>query len=157
MVTQAVLLAAVSQDPPLIDIDYTLLVQAGIFLVLFVVMRKLVFLPYLQARRERDANIGGARNEAKSLDIDCTERTQRYEERLMAARKEAATGRAQRRAEGTSKGEELLTDARQRADAKLQAARVRIAKSVPAAELALRTRADQLAQAIASKVLGRSV
>lgn len=157
MVTQAALLAAASQDPPLIDIDYTLLVQAGIFLFLFVVMRKLVFLPYLAARRDRDASIGGARDEASRLESDSGERTKRYEERLMAARKEAATGRAQRRAEGEARADELMADARQRADAKLQQARTRIEKSVPAAELALRTKADQLARSIASKVLGRSV
>lgn len=157
MVTQATLLVAASQDPPLIDWDYTLLVQAGIFLLLFVVMRKLVFLPYLEALRERDANIGGARKEAERLGADNDERTQRYQARLMAARKEAATGRTQRRAEGEAKADEVLSDARQRADAKLQAARARIDKSVPAAELALRTRADQLARSIASKVLGRQV
>jgi F-type H+-transporting ATPase subunit b len=142
---------------PVIDWDWTILVQAGIFLVLFVVMRKLVFLPYLESRRERDDNVDGAKERAAQSSTDAETRLARYEAKVKAARLEAAGSRAELRGEGETKATDLLSQARGKADAKLADARERIAKSVPAAELALRTRADELARTIATKVLGRSV
>jgi F-type H+-transporting ATPase subunit b len=151
------LCAAGGHDPPLIDIDATLFIQLGIFLVLFVVLRKFVFLPYLEAKKDRAANIDGAREKANRLQSDAAEKLDRYERRLTDARKEAAAGRSKERAEGEAKAAEVLASARQKAEGRLSEARTKINKSVPAAELALRTRADELARAIASKVLGRAV
>lgn len=145
------------QATPVIDWDWTILIQAGIFLVLFVVMRKFVFLPYLESRREREDNVDGAKERAAQSSADAETRLARYEEKVKAARLEAAGTRAELRGEGEAKATSLLSEARSKADAKLANARERIAKSVPAAELALRTRADELARTIATKVLGRSV
>lgn len=142
---------------PVIDIDKTIFVQAGIFLVLFVILRKLVFLPYLEARRQRGEAIEGSKEKASHANADADEKLTRYERRLKEARLEAAAQRTQLRAEGEAKAQQVLGEARKRAEGKLGEARERIGKSVPAAELALRTRADELASAIATKVLGRPV
>ena len=151
------LLAGGGQATPVIDWDWTILVQLGIFLVLFVIMRKLVFLPYLESRREREDNIDGAKERASHSTADAETRLERYEEQIKAARLDAAGTRAELRSEGEAKAQAVLSEARGKADAKLAAPRERIAQSVPAAELALRTRADELARAIAAKVLGRTV
>lgn len=157
MNTLHVLLAAGHNPPPLVDLDGTVFVQFGIFVILLVFLTKLVFRPYLALLKERDANIDGAREEAQRLNDSAQGDLSSYEDKINTARKEGAALRAERRAEAETRANEVLADARERADGKLQAARQKIEKSADAAQLALRTRADEIARSIASKLLGREV
>jgi F-type H+-transporting ATPase subunit b len=143
--------------PPLIDFDYTAVVQLGIFLVLLFVLTKLVFRPYLALLRERSENIDGAREQAVRDSTDAEKKMADYEERLIKARKEAAAVRTELRAEGEQTAAEVLGKARDESEAKVRVARQKIEKSTEAAKLSLRTRADAIAKDIASRLLGREV
>ena len=46
-----------AHEPQLIDIDHTVFVQLGIFLVLFLVLSKFLWKPYLRVRTERVARV----------------------------------------------------------------------------------------------------
>lgn len=154
------LLAAAGEShdaPPLLDIDLTILVQVGLFLLLFVALRGLVFLPYLALRRERHESIEGARESAAQLQQRAKLRLEDLERQLRVARKEAAAERAEAREVTLRNAQRFLINARAQADEILLTSRMRISSSVPATELALRTRADELGQMIAAKVLGRSL
>lgn len=153
----ALLAAEGHKPPPLIDVDGTLLVQLGIFFVLFVGLRRFVFLPYLELRRDQHANIEGAKQEADGLSTQTEDKIARYERRLLEAREAAAGRRLQTRAEGESQAQDILANARRRADERLERARTKLSESAPATELALRTKADSLARAIATRVLGREI
>jgi len=158
MKTALVLLAAEGHKPaPLVDIDGTVFVQFGLFLLLLIVLNKLVFRPYLALLRERDENIDGARTEAQKMNDRAGTDLDSYEDQVMKARKEAATVRAELREEGEKTAAELLAEARNQSEAKITAARDKIHKSADAARLALRTRADGIAKEIATKLLGREV
>ena len=158
MTTIWVLLAGTGHSPPpLIDIDSTVFVQLGIFLVLLVVLTLTVFRPYLALRADRSRNIEGVREEALKLSQANEEKLQGYEEQIARTRKEAAAVRVQIRQEGDTRATELIAEAQKRAAAELGAARQKIEKSTQAAELSLRTRADVLAKAVATKLLGREV
>jgi F-type H+-transporting ATPase subunit b len=152
------LLAATGHKaPPLVDLDTTVFVQFGIFLFLMVILTRLVFRPYLALRAERTRSIDGAREEADRLSEDAAEKLSTYEAQIAKARKEAATVRAEVRAEGESLASQRLKTAHGESEAKVEAARHKIRKTAEAAQLALRTRADQIARSIASKLLGREV
>ncbi|MCK5797096.1 MAG: ATP synthase F0 subunit B [Deltaproteobacteria bacterium] len=153
----ALLSAGGHEATPVIDWDWTILIQAGIFLALFVIMRKLVFLPYLEARQEREDNIDGVKERAEQSSSSIEKSLATYEQTLASARKEAAKTRSKLRSEGEEEAQNELGEAQKSAERSLETARERIQKSVPAAELALRTRADDLARVIATKVLGRPV
>jgi F-type H+-transporting ATPase subunit b len=153
----SLLSAAGSKPPPLVDIDATIFVQFGIFLLLLLVLTRAVFKPYLALRAERSRSIEGAREEALQLDQDARAKLETYERQILAARKEAAAGRLGCRQEGETKAAALLEDARHRAEESLQAARHKLEKSTEAAELSMRTRADTIARIAASKLLGREV
>lgn len=159
MTLQVLLLAAAEghHAPPLIDIDGTVFIQGGIFLVLLVILSKLVFRPYLRLRAEQEANTAGAREEADQESARADEQLESYEQQVLGARKEAAAQRAELRADGESKARQVLSVARKDAEKRLAQARGELAKTAPAARLALRTRADELATVVASKVLGRPV
>ena len=150
-------LILLSGNIPLVDIDGTVFVQFGIFLIMLVFLTKFVFKPYLALLRERGENIEGAKEEATRVNTDADVKLSSYEEQIVKARKEAASVRAEHRGEGESRAQELLAEARKESDTKLEAARLKIEKSAQAAQLALRTRADQIAKTVASKLLGREV
>jgi F-type H+-transporting ATPase subunit b len=155
-----VLLAAAGgghDAPPLLDIDWTLAVQLAIFLGLYFVLKQAVFAPFLQMRKQRQDSIVGARARAEAMEKSRQERDAEYQRGLAAARQQASAQRATERAAAKDEAQQLLVSAREQCDAKLIDARERIAQSLPAAELAMRTRADQLAKSIASKVLGRQL
>ena len=158
MKTSLLLLSADAHKPaPLVDIDGTIFVQFGLFIVLLFVLTKLVFRPYLALLKERDENIDGAREEAGRMSEQATTDLDRYEDQIVKARKEAASVRASCREEGEKQAVDLLADARVRSEAKVSEAREKIQKSAEATRLALRTRADRIAGEIATKLLGREV
>jgi F0F1-type ATP synthase membrane subunit b/b' len=145
------------KPPPLVDFDYTVAIQLGIFLLLLVVLTRFVFRPYLALRAERMKNIDGAREEAQSVGSVAAEKLARYEDQIAATRKEAAAVRTQLRAEGEGRAAEVVSTAHTEAGARVESARQKIEKSAQAAQLALRSRAEQIASSIASKLLGREV
>jgi F-type H+-transporting ATPase subunit b len=157
MKTLVLLAAEGHKPPPLVDIDGTIFVQFGIFIVLLFILTKFVFRPYLAMLKERDENIDGARAQAAEMNEQTTADVNSYEDKIMAARKEAASVRAVFREEGENEASDVLGKARAESDAKVESSRQRIRKSADAARLALRTRADRIAKEITTKLLGREV
>ena len=103
---QLLLLAAEGQNPPpLVDIDGTVFVQGGIFLLLMFFLHHLVFKPYLAMRKEQGEATAGARQVAEEETAAADERLADYQERLMTAKKEAAAGRAEQRSTGEGKAQ----------------------------------------------------
>jgi F-type H+-transporting ATPase subunit b len=153
----AVLLSAGQKEIPLVDIDSTVFIQFGIFLLLLLFLTRFVFSPFLALRRERSQQIEGAREEALMLGKTSEEKLGTYEKQIFQARKEAALVRERMRKEGEENASSLLADAHSKAEAQIAAARQHIEKSVQAAELGLRTRADHVARAVAEKLLGREI
>lgn len=152
-----VLLAAGGHAPPLVDIDNTVFVQLGIFLLLLIVLTRFVFKPYLALRAERSLRIEGAKEEALKLSADAESKLGSYEEQILKTRREAAASRVEIRKQGESAAVSRLSEARANADAKLETARLKLSKSADAAQLALRARADVIARVAAQKLLGREV
>jgi hypothetical protein len=61
---------AAGDSHPIIDFDYTVVVQLVLFLILFLVANKLLFQPYLRLREKRQAGIEGARHEAERMSAE---------------------------------------------------------------------------------------
>ena len=153
-----VLLAAEGHTPPpLVDIDATVFIQFGIFMILLVVLSKFVFGPWLAIQQERDDNIDGAKSLANNLDSDADEKIANYEDKLIAARKDAAGVRAEFRKEAEGKAGEVLRSARGLSEKEIKAARKKLAEDSAAAQVELGKRADEIAKAIATRLLGREV
>src|SRR5665213_758228 len=66
-----------SHEPQLIDLDQTVFVQLGIFLLLVLVLGKLLWRPYLRVRGERVTRVEGYRQEAARMEIDAAGRLAR--------------------------------------------------------------------------------
>lgn len=156
---QLLLLAMSSEEkvPPVIDIDGTVLIQFGLFLVMYFVLKHMFFEPYLAMRKQRSAGIEGAREEAERMEARAKELEREHERRFQSARAKAEEERLRLRGEGQARERELLTEARGVASAKLAAARKQIDAETQAASIELQQKAQPLARQIASKILGREV
>ena len=140
---------------PVVDIDGTLFVQGGIFLALVVILKPLLFTPWLEAQRRRTESIDGALAKAKALRSDADALVADYDERLATARDRALEMRSVARRDEETTQAKVLADTRAEASASLERERERLLREADQARDALGTRVDDLATQIASKVLGR--
>src|SRR5437899_2192436 len=98
--------------PPLIDLDWTVLIQLGLFLLMLAALWRLLFKPYLALRDARDAGIGGARKQASEMVHRADELAETYEQKMHHAKLRGAEERARLRSEGAAEERQLLGAAR---------------------------------------------
>jgi F-type H+-transporting ATPase subunit b len=151
------LAVAASDDVPLIDIDHTLWIQLGIFLLLMLFLSKVVFGPYLKLKDARAKGIEGARAEATSMQQGAAERVADYEARLLQAKQRGAEEKARLRAEGADREREILTLTRTETTRSVEAARASLHQEAAKLRADMAPRVGELAAAMARKLLGRDV
>lgn len=154
---QDVVSTLASSGYPLIDIDYTVFVQFGLFLLLFVVAKKLLFQPYLQLRERRKAGIDGAREEAERMTAQADAKLADYEKQLASARNRANEEGRKVRAEASTHEKQVTDQARAQAQKAIDEAAAKMRQETEAARLQLLPQANTMARQIASKLLGREV
>lgn len=154
--TPSVLLT-VGAEQPLIDLDWTLLVQLGLFGLTALVATRLLFRPYLAMREERSAGMEGARQEAERLSAEADTQMADYEARLTSARQKAQEERRKLRAEAAREQAALTDRAREEAGKTVADAHAQLERETTTARDELMPRADKLAGEIATKLLGREV
>jgi F-type H+-transporting ATPase subunit b len=152
--TPAVSLAA---GQPLIDVDLTVFVQFGLFVILFLISNRLLFQPYLRLRERRRAGIEGARAEAERMTAEADAKLAAYEKQLVTARNRANDEGRKVRAEAAAHEREVTDKARATAQAATSEAQARVRSETEAARAQLMPQADALARTIAGKLLGREV
>jgi len=143
--------------PPLIDVDGTVFIQLGLFIVMFLVLWRLLFKPYLKLRAERDQSIGGAKHEAHEMEHKADKMVEDYQVRMNAARKQSGDERAKLRGEAAVRERQLVGAARDEAGKALQDARGRVVAQAATAKKSLESQAAVLARQVAKKLLGREV
>lgn len=141
---------------PVVDIDGTLYIQLGIFLLLVLVLGPLLFKPWLEAQERRKAAIEGALAQSRSMRSDADALAKDYDQRLEVAREKAHGVRSEARREEETAQAAKLAAAREEANTGLARERERIATETAAAREALGARVDELADTIANKLLGRA-
>jgi F-type H+-transporting ATPase subunit b len=140
-----------------VDLDASLVVQIGIFILLLVILKPLLFDPMLKLFEEREKKIEGTRREATKEDERSAKALAKYEGILAKAREAGNLERDQLRSEGQKKEAEILALVRSQTTATVESGRKAIAEEAKAARAALDAEANVLGSAIASRVLGREV
>ena len=149
--------AAAEKSQPLIDIDWTVLVQFGIFLVMALVLWALVFKPYLAVQEERGKRIDGAKTDAAAMQGRAASMMSDYEGQLVKAKQRGAVERLKLRAEGQAHEREVLGHARTVGQEALAAAKKDAAAQREAARVKLLAESQAIGQRIASRILGRPI
>jgi len=142
---------------PLIDVDWTVVVQFVLFLVLFAVANRLLFQPYLQLRERRKAGIEGARAEADRMTAEADAKLADYEKQLTVARDRANEQGRKVRLDAAAHEREVTEQARAAAQTAIDEAQTTMRGETEAARAQLMPQAEALAKAITSKLLGREV
>jgi F-type H+-transporting ATPase subunit b len=150
-------LSSLASGHPLIDIDGTVFVQFGLFLLLFLAANKLLFQPYLALRERRKAGIEGARGEAERMTAQADAKLADYEKQLASARSRANEEGRKVRTEATAHEKDVTDKARAEAQKAIDEATAKMKAETDAARLQLLPQANVLAKQIASKLLGREV
>ncbi len=148
---------ASADEHPIIDVDGTVILQFGVFVLLAMIATKLLFKPYLAMREERDKGITGARQEAERLGAEADGQLADYETKLAAARAKAHDEQRKIRIEAAAHEQEVTGKARAEALKAIEASKAKVNEETEAARAELMPKADELANSIVAKLLGRSV
>jgi F-type H+-transporting ATPase subunit b len=140
-----------------VDLDASLVVQIGLFILLMVILKPLLFDPMMKLFQERENKIEGTRREATKEDKRSAEALAKYEKVIAKARDEGGAERDQLRSQGQKKEAEILARVRAQTTTTVEEGRKQIASDAKAARTALETESNALGRSIASRVLGREV
>ena len=143
--------------PPLIDLDGTLFVQLGLFLIMLLVLSRALFGPYLKMRADRDRGIAGARQEATAMADKARSIVEDYDKKLVEAKRRGGEERNKLRQEGVAHEREVVGHARAEVQSAIDAARKRIIADTTTGRASLSSEAGPLARKIVGKILGREV
>ncbi|TXD34983.1 ATP synthase F0 subunit B [Lujinxingia vulgaris] len=136
-----------------IDIDGTLFVQMGAFLLVFVILNFVLIKPYLKTVEAREESVQGSSEEAGEMDAQAAVLTASYDEKLSKARREAQDVRESLRNQGLAEQDDILEEVREELGGKLAEERKVIEDRVVAARAEIDERARALAEAMVQKVL----
>jgi F-type H+-transporting ATPase subunit b len=154
---QTILVTVAAAEHPLIDIDLTVLLQFGLFVVLFVACNKLLFQPYLRLRELRRAGIDGAKAESETMSAQADDKLASYEKQLAVARARAGDETRKIRAKAADDAKRAADQARTAAIAAIHAAQGKVRTETAAARTELLAQANGIATAMATRLLGREV
>jgi F-type H+-transporting ATPase subunit b len=139
----------------IIDLDGTFFLQLGIFVVLFLFLREVVFKPVVAVLDAREHATDGAKDEARELEARAKEKLAAFEAEMTKAKVELSSERERLRKDGAALERELLSKARSDADKILEDANEKMAEETAIARRHIDETVPQFARDIADKLLGR--
>ena len=141
----------------MISLDISILYQVILFIVLWLILKKLFFQPYLHLLEERERRTTGAQHDSTDLEREGAQLRAEYEQKIAAAQTAAYANRERVLEIARAERESVLGQARQEAAQTLDRARQEIAAAIAAERSLAASEAANIAAVIASKVLGRNV
>jgi F-type H+-transporting ATPase subunit b len=141
----------------MIDLDYTFFLQAVIFLSLFLILRKLLFQPYLELFEQRERLVAGMKEEAEALDKEFRDKAAIFDGHVREATAKAAAVMEKLKAEGQAAQRDILGRARRDAAAKVEDAVKAIKAETESVRKEIESDIGNIALQITEKVLGRKI
>ncbi len=153
----SIALASAAQAPEaqLLDLDGTVFIMLGIFLVLLLILWQFLWKPYLHVRDERVTRTDGARAKAAELESEAAARLARVEAALAEARRSGNAETAKLRQEAQLKEQQMVAEAQEAARKMLAEARAKLDASLATEKSNLQAETGLIARQIAEKALGR--
>jgi F-type H+-transporting ATPase subunit b len=141
----------------LISLDKSLIVQAINFVILLLILKRILYKPFLAKMEERTQAIQKSLDEAQAARAQATRQQEENEARLRAAHAEAAAIRAQALKEAAAEQKRLVEAARAESQRLVETAKAQMDADVRRAREELRREVADLATAVAEKLLRRSL
>ena len=141
----------------MIALDYTVLVQIVSFLLLWFLLTRLLFRPFLRLLEERERRTEGVRGETASLMEEAERLRADYESGLARARDEGGAIKQDIRHEALQVRERVLAQAQEEATRHLQAVREQFRRELQSARELETREAEVIAHQMAERILGRRI
>ncbi len=141
----------------MIDIDWTLLVQIFNFLLLVYLLNLVLFRPLRKGLKDRQAVLAGYEGDIAKLAVDEQALLSEVEGRLVDARREGLSQREALRLEGSQAEASLLEQVKKEVEAEWAQVSEKIKSDVAKARQALAAQAQEFAQGLAAKLVGREL
>ncbi|HLB25677.1 MAG TPA: ATP synthase F0 subunit B [Nitrospirota bacterium] len=141
----------------MVDLNYTLFVQLGNFVVLIFVLNYLLFKPVLRHMAERDKTVAVSHEEAKEYAERAEYMLGEFEYELADARVKANQLYHSLQQEGAARQREVMAEAKAKAQEMVEKAKAEIEGEAGRARKLLDAEMEKLPAEIASKLLGRTV
>lgn len=141
----------------MISVDVSLVVQIVLFLILWSILRRVLFGPVGRLMAERERRTEGAHAEARALSDEGKALQEQYDAAIARARAEGEAIKGEIREEAVRARNVILSQGRDAATQKIQEIREEVRKEMDAARAVASTNAEALAQEMAEKVLGRKL
>jgi F-type H+-transporting ATPase subunit b len=140
-----------------VDFDGTVLFMVGLFLVLWMILKPLLFDPMLKLFEERERRTDGAKLLARKIDEKSASALATYESEMSKARAAASAEREKIRNEGLKAEAEILARVRAETAKTIEEGRKQMQAQVSQARGQLQTEVNAIAKDFASRALGREV
>ena len=140
-----------------LDINGSVVVQLGVFSLLFLLLKPVLLDPFLKVVEEREKRTEGAKAEARAADEKAGKIKRRYDRELDKVRRAAGQERERLRAEAIKLEQEMLVQARVAAQQVTQEGKDKVHAGAEQIRRELHEVNKDLARQVAAKVLGRQV
>jgi F-type H+-transporting ATPase subunit b len=140
-----------------VDLDVTLIGQVVLFVVLWIVLKPMLFEPMLKLFEEREKRIEGAKLQARKMDEASAGALSKYEAEMQTARTAGNAERDKLRAQGAKEESDILGEVRKSTTATMDEGRKQLAAQVTEVRKALTGQSAALGRELAARVLGHEV
>lgn len=141
----------------MIELDWTLFVQIFNFLLLVYLLNLVLFRPLRQGLQARQARIASFEGDIAQLGDSQQGLLTQVQENLTEARKQGLAQREGLRQEGAQAEASLLDTVKQEVDAEWAKVEKKIKEDMAKARKVLQAQAQDFAQALAAKIVGREL
>lgn len=141
----------------MIHLDVSIAYQIVLFLVLWLILNKVLFQPYLNLLAERERKTAGAQHDSSDLEHEAQRLKNEYDEKIAQAQSAGYAAKDVIVQEGRQQREKILSQARADASGTLERVRSDIASTLEQERRRAVAEVSNLAGAMVAKVLGRPV
>lgn len=140
-----------------VDLDGTFLIQWGIFLLFFVILRSLVWKPFLELLNKREEETRGRKRDAELAEENAKQQEAAYQEQYRLAQNAATERRAELLEKSLKKSQADIDRVRAEVARLVAEQRAEIQKQSEEARVRMKSEASQLAHLVCERILGRKV
>jgi F-type H+-transporting ATPase subunit b len=141
----------------MIHLDISILYQVILFVVLWVILNKLLFQPYLHLFGERERKTTGAEHDSSDLEHEGARLKTQYEEKIAQAQAAGYAAKDTIVQDGRQQREKILSQTRDEAADTLERVRNEVASALERERRLAVAEVSNIAGAMVAKVLGRTV
>jgi len=141
----------------MINLDISIVYQIVLFLILWAILSKVLFKPYLGLLAEREHKTSGVQQDSGDLEREGQRLKSEYEDKIVQAQTVGYAAREAIVQEGRQQREKILSEGRDEAARMLEQIRKEIAETMDRERRFAAAEASHVAGAMVAKILGRSV